>query len=338
MSYNVDDYNEPPYDFEIERIVEEIKRVKARKILIQLPDGLKIYSRYIYEELARRVDVEINFSGDSAWGSCLLNDVESERGGYDLLVHIGHMPYPYYRSRSKVLFIPAYSRIDIDEDLLKKASEEIERHNARKIAIFTTIQHEKLLPKVSRYMSQRYEVISPNKGPIVMGCEYSSPISVRDRVDLYLIISGGVFHALGLGLAVYGKPVIKIDPYERKIVDLSYEINKIYKIRIYKIHQASEARNWILIDGVRGQNRSWYRKYLENLLRERNREYIVYISEIINRDLLYNIDSRWAEAYVILACPRIPIDDLWDFPKPVLTPGEARIALNGGSKGYSFPW
>ncbi|MGC9148551.1 MAG: diphthamide biosynthesis enzyme Dph2 [Sulfolobales archaeon] len=332
--------NYPPYDFEIERLVNYIKERNYKKILIQIPDGLKIYVPYIYNELKRRLRdyVEIVFSGDSAWGSCMLIDHEAEKGDYDLLVHIGHIEYPYYKSSFNTLYIPAYSLLDVDQRTIERVIEILRSYNAKRIGIFSTIQHERLLPKIRNELSKYFDIISSGKGSVVMGCEYSAPYSVIHRVDAFVIVSGGVFHGLGLGLYEITKPVIKIDPYEGKAIDLTQEIHRIRRIRYYKIMQALNARHWILIDGVRGQRREWYRKYLEKLIRDKEGEYITYISENITRELLLNIDTEWVDAYVVLACPRIPIDDLSDFHKPVLTPAEARMALTGKIDKYSFPW
>jgi 2-(3-amino-3-carboxypropyl)histidine synthase len=339
MLSNNDILKEPPYDFEIEKIADVILRGGYKKILIQMPDGLKIYSKYIRDEIVKRVgNVEIVFSGDSAWGSCLLDDVEAARGGYDLLVHIGHIEYPYYKSSHRTLFIPAYSRLSISEDLISKLFDALDLYKINSVGVVSTIQHIKLLPEVLKVLSTRYKVFKGSGLGAVMGCEYSSAIAISRYVDAYVIISGGVFHGLGLGLSVLGKPVIKLDPYESKVVDLTKEIDKILRIRIHKIHEASEARNWVLIDGVKGQNRSWFRRYLEHLIKSRGGDYIVYVSENITKDLLINIDSSWVDAYIILACPRIPIDDLYDFYKPVLTPAEARMILTGKKDRYYFPW
>lgn len=331
---------EIPYDFELDKISEYINKHNSKRVLIQLPDGLKKYSIYILNELRKRIrsDVEIVFSGDSAWGSCMLLDQDAKREGFDLLIHIGHIEYPYYRSSYNTLFIPAYSLLDIGSEAIDQAIKILKSYDAKKISIFSTIQHMKLLPKIERELSKYFEIISSKKGFLVMGCEYSAVYPVLKSVDALVIVSGGVFHGIGMGLLGDVKPVIKIDPYENRSIDLTHEINKIRRIRYYKMLQALESRNWVIIDGVRGQRRDWYRRYLAELIRRNGGDYIVYIAENINKDLILNIDSDWVDAYVVLACPRIPIDDLSDMPKPVLTPGEARIVLTKKIDNYSFPW
>ncbi len=342
----LDEYGEVDYDFEIDRIVSRIREVKASKILIQLPDGLKRYALYIQREIESRVDhdLEITFSGSSAWGACLLDDVEAEAEGYDLLIHIGHVEYSYYRPRYRTLFIPAYYLREVSVEALDEAVKLLRSRGADNIAVYSTIQHAKQIKKVALYLSKFFNIVNstqigedPAKVSLV-GCDYMKPYSIRDKVDAYVFVSGGVFHPLGLGLTVPFKPVIKIDPYENRSQDLTGFIEKKIRARLYKILEAREARRWALIDGVKGQNRVWFRNYLKKLIRSKGGSYVEYVSHIIDRNLILNIDSSEIDAFVILACPRIPTDDLEDYHKPVLTPAEARMALTGMHNKYSFPW
>ena len=39
------------YDLEIDRIISEVKKKKAKKILLQFPEGLKMYSQAIADEI-----------------------------------------------------------------------------------------------------------------------------------------------------------------------------------------------------------------------------------------------------------------------------------------------
>ncbi len=327
------------YDLEIDRVVEEVRRISAKRILIQLPDGLKPLIPYIDGELRKRLgSVEVVFSASPSWGACVLDDVEAIQGGFDLLVHVGHIEYPFYKPGFRTLFIPGYSLLEISEEVVGQAIEILRGRGVRRVALFSTIQHSKQVPRVAGILSKHFEVTIHSGGPAIVGCDYSKPYSIRGRVDAYVVISGGVFHALGLGLAVPGKPLIKIDPYEGRAKDLTQEVEKILRKRLYMVQRAFDARTWVLIDGVKGQNRSWYRGYLRGLIEKRGGRAIEVIASTINRDTLLNIDRSEIDAYVILACPRIPTDDLDDFHKPVLTPAEARMALTGRLEGYTLPW
>lgn len=73
------------YDLEIERVKAEIKSSKAKKVLIQMADGLKPKAAEIAKEL-ESTGAKIFIWGGSCFGACDLPDVK----GFDLLVHFGH--------------------------------------------------------------------------------------------------------------------------------------------------------------------------------------------------------------------------------------------------------
>lgn len=78
------------YTFEID--VEEIK--KSKKVLLDLPDGLKMYG----EEIVKKIkdinpEIEIVFSLRNSFGACDHSVKEAEIIGADLLIHIGHSPF-----------------------------------------------------------------------------------------------------------------------------------------------------------------------------------------------------------------------------------------------------
>ena len=78
------------YDLETERVAEEITRRGVKKVLIQLPDGLRPKAFTLAENLDRLTDAEILLSGDSCYGSCDVALNQAEAIGADLIVHYGH--------------------------------------------------------------------------------------------------------------------------------------------------------------------------------------------------------------------------------------------------------
>ncbi len=65
--------------------LEELKvKVKGKKVLIQLPDGLKPYAKEIADAFVDAKDVFI--WGGSCFGACDIPNVN----GFDLIVQFGH--------------------------------------------------------------------------------------------------------------------------------------------------------------------------------------------------------------------------------------------------------
>ncbi|MAG10830.1 hypothetical protein CMI44_00760 [Candidatus Pacearchaeota archaeon] len=80
------------YDFELNRIVKEIKRKKHKIVLLQFPDGLKPYATAVVEQLKKKCKgVEFFIWFGSCFGACdapiLGKDLEKK---IDLIVQIGH--------------------------------------------------------------------------------------------------------------------------------------------------------------------------------------------------------------------------------------------------------
>ena len=79
---------EENYELELERVVQEIKKNKARKVLLQFPDAFKPYSTSIVGKLKRQVEAEFFIWFDSCFGACDLPNVNEK--DFDLLVQFGH--------------------------------------------------------------------------------------------------------------------------------------------------------------------------------------------------------------------------------------------------------
>jgi 2-(3-amino-3-carboxypropyl)histidine synthase len=77
------------YDFELERVVEEINKKKAKKVCIQLADGLKPHSRKIVDKLEENTQAKIFVWLGSCYGGCDVPPLKN----FDLLVQFGHNEY-----------------------------------------------------------------------------------------------------------------------------------------------------------------------------------------------------------------------------------------------------
>lgn len=77
------------YDLELERAVMEIKKAKAKRVCIQLPDGLKPKARDIADEISSKTNAEVTIWMGSCFGAC---DIPTglERADVDMLIAWGH--------------------------------------------------------------------------------------------------------------------------------------------------------------------------------------------------------------------------------------------------------
>jgi len=331
------------YNFEVEKTVNEIKNRGAKRVLLQFPEGLKPFSLQVVEQLKEKLpNIEFLISTEPSWGACDIAEDEATTLKVDLIIHYGHTPYTWYYPKFPTVFIEVRSNLYIsDQQVANLKSLLEEKYKARRVSITSTIQHVHLIKQLATKLEGFDVVVGKPSSPFmydgqILGCDYKSALNVE--ADVYLNISGGLFHALGVGLAT-GKPVIKVDPYTGRNEDLTSEVYKILKVRYGKIMKALDAKTWVIIQGVKtGQNRPLMVKYLEKKLKERGYKVFVITNRSLSKDTLRNIDNDEVDTFVVTSCPRLPIDDLYDYEKPVLTPGEAKMIISGNLDKYIFPW
>lgn len=349
------------YEILLEPLLNTLSKRNTSTIILQLPDGLKQFSTNIVECVQNTIqrtigeDVSIVVHADSTFGSCDLQLGKLELLGGDIIVaHVGHTPYPPELadpSRSsrlrdpRVIFLPARSTISAEmlQDAIDAAATLLRQHAASRILLLATTQHTHILRKVGDLLAQYgFEAFVPRGFPPyfedgqVIGCDYRLARTLS--TDAYLIVSGGLFHPLGLYLSTR-KPVIQLDPYRSEARDITGVGEKVYRKRLYLISKAMEARSVGIIVGLKeGQHRPWLVRLLESKARQRGLRVFKFAIELLTRTALGNIDSDSIDFFAVTSCPRIPIDDLGDYHKPVLTPGETLMALEGTLEPYRFPW
>lgn len=77
------------YDLEIETAVEQIKKQNAKKVCVQLPDGLKPKAELIQKAIQEQTDAEVLIWAGSCFGACDVPE-NLEKLEVDLLIQWGH--------------------------------------------------------------------------------------------------------------------------------------------------------------------------------------------------------------------------------------------------------
>ncbi len=78
------------YDLDVSGIVATIKKEGAKRVLVQLPDGLKPSAEELQEAIREELPhLELFFWGGSCYGACDV-PLHVDRLGFDLLIHLGH--------------------------------------------------------------------------------------------------------------------------------------------------------------------------------------------------------------------------------------------------------
>ncbi len=78
------------YDLELEKVVGEIKKVKAKTVCIQLPDNLKPGATEIASFLEEKTKANILIWADTCFGACDIPKID-----VDMLVQWGHTSFGF---------------------------------------------------------------------------------------------------------------------------------------------------------------------------------------------------------------------------------------------------
>lgn len=315
------------FDFEEERIKQEILKLGARRVLIQLPEGLKPEAQHLANTVEKTGALSV-FSADPCYGACDLVMSEAESLDADLIIHFGHSRLLKHE-RVPTIYVEAKATLQAD-DAVAKAIPLLEKW--RKIGLTTTVQHVQTLDNVRELLVRAGKVVAiGDAGRLehpgqVIGCDYSNARSVAKDVEAFLFVGGGRFHAIGVALST-SKPTTVADPYENTAFSVDEDADKIVKQRWAIIEEARKAKTFAILVGLKpGQMRLDQALQLkEKLERNGKKALLLAIREVVS-DRVLQFPS--IDAYVNTTCPRVAVDDASRFKKPILTIREASVIIN----------
>ena len=311
-------------DFEKEKLVRELKKRKPKRVLIQLAEGIKQNSTE-FADIFNELGIEAIFSGETSWGACAPAIQEAEALGADLIVHFGHAEF--IKIDFPILYIEVKDILNLNP-LLEKSLKALKKYN--KIGFSYSIQHKHDVDKIIEfYKSHGKEILLTKKlGHVayeghIVGCQYAGLKSIESQVDCFVIL-GNQFHGMGAVLSVE-KPVVLLDVYNNDVRELSGLRDKILKQRAISIEKFRQAKNVGIIIEIKPGQKFGSPNYLLEKLKEQGKNPIIITMNELSPDKVMNFYN--IEAFVVLACPRIPIDDFAKYPKTIITFKEALVAL-----------
>ncbi|MCK4757427.1 MAG: diphthamide biosynthesis enzyme Dph2 [Thermoplasmata archaeon] len=311
----------PDFDFEVDKIIEAIKKGNHTTITLQFPEGLKRRAAKVVSEITGKADIKIIISGEPCYGAC---DLPASTDG--LLVNFGHYPIPNLVQEGDILFIPARSKID-PLPVLKKALPELEGI----IGVISTPQHIHMLGQAIEFLQEQGIRAVIGKGSErlhtdgqVLGCNTSAARNITEKIDMLLFIGTGNFHPLALALGTK-KPIIIADPVLKEIRKIDELKEKVLRQRHAVITQAKEAKTFgILLSTKQGQRREELAHQIADKLKEAGKSSVIIEMETATPQKL---DAFKVDAWVSTACPRLAIDDYMAYTSPIITPPELDIIL-----------
>ncbi|OWK14076.1 DPH1 [Cervus elaphus hippelaphus] len=154
------------YNFEIPKTIWRIQQAQAKKVALQMPEGLLLFACTIVDILERFTEAEVMVMGDVTYGACCVDDFTARALGADFLVHYGHsclVPMDTSAQDFRVLYVFVDIRIDTAHLL---DSVRLTFPPGRALALVSTIQFVSTLqsvmianPNISAYRYDPYSKV-----------------------------------------------------------------------------------------------------------------------------------------------------------------------------------
>ncbi len=315
---------------ELTNAIRELKKKKAKKVFLQIPEGLKIRAEGIIEQLEEE-GLEVFTSMDPCFGACDLKQKEAKLMDCDTILHLGHSAF-VEKTSIPVIYAPLHYDLGKEFNTTAKSLiDYLKKEKIKKIGLTTTVQFIKYLKILKTELKKEgiEAIIGKGKRTTdgqVLGCNYSSA-EVNAGTIVYL--GDGLFHPLGIHYATQ-KRVILLNPFDSKVRELADEKNDFLKKRILLIERAKEANNYaILVSTKEGQNRISEAQKIKKELEKAGKTAKIYTMDFISNDTMLGVK---AEAFINTACPRISIDDFMQYKLPIINKTEVPFLL--GKKDY----
>ncbi len=303
--------------------IKKILSYEPNNVFIQIPRGLIKIAHELSNDL-RSYGITSFISAEPCFGACDIRDYEAKKLGCDILVHFGHS------DMGLNTIVPIiYIEYDMRQDVLSILNDNIKKISEfDKIGIVTTLQYIWCLNDVKNELSKEKTVIIA-KGKCkysgqILGCDLSAAKSIENDVDCFLFIGAGKFHALGLCLSVQ-KPVFSMDLEKMDIINFE-TLKHEYEKRIWlNIAKALDADNFgVIISTKSGQLNKENAKFAVNELEKLGKNAFLLVTDRIDLDEI----CAFADAFINTACPRIGIDDIHKFKKPIINFKDLEKLLN----------
>ncbi|XLS48261.1 hypothetical protein HN51_022619, partial [Arachis hypogaea] len=326
------------YNFEVHKCVWRVLSTGAKRVALQFPEGLLMYSLPLSDILTAFAAVDRCYVlGDVTYGACCVDDFSAAALSADLLIHYGHSCLvPIDSTTIPCLYVFVDIKIDVSHlvDTFKLNL----KSRSQNLVLAGTIQFASAIRAAKPELEKSgFRVLVPQSKPLsageVLGCtapkvSLMGSFSENPENSVLVFVADGRFHLEAIMIANPGIKAFRYDPYIGRLFLEEYDHVGMKESRKGAILRArEEARNWGVVLGTLGrQGNPKILERLEKNMKEKGFLYTVFLmSEISPARIALFEDS--VDAWIQIACPRLSIDWGDAFGKPVLNPFEAEIAL-----------
>ncbi|PSS01361.1 Diphthamide biosynthesis protein [Actinidia chinensis var. chinensis] len=323
------------YNFEVHKCVWRVLSTGAKRVALQFPEGLLMYSLVLSDILFAYAAVDDCFVlGDVTYGACCVDDLSALALGADLLIHYGHSCLvPIDATAIPCLYVFVDIGINVNR-LINAVKLNFTSSTTKQIVLAGTIQFAAAIRAAKPELeSAGFRVLVPQSKPLsageVLGCTAPTIPRIDFNYDeiVVVFVADGRFHLEAFMIANPRITAFRYDPYIGSLFLEEYDHKGMKESRRNAIVKAREAKNWGIVLGTLGrQGNPRILDRLEKKMREKGLDWtVVLMSELSPTRIALFGES--VDAWVQIACPRLSIDWGDAFVKPLLTPFEAEIAL-----------
>lgn len=331
------------YDVEIERVKKELAIKEGEKIGIEVPEGMRKFETQLKIFLEFELKASIVISSAACFGACDIKFHQFQVVGVNKIVHFGNVQIPNRKlpEWSKVVFVPLYVKKDAYTVLLKSIKY-LKKHNIKRVGLASSIQYIKNLKQIKEKLEKHgMEVnIGIGDGRVafhgqVLGCNASSCVNVKDKVDAFVMFENGIFHAKPISLLTH-KNVYCFDIFTEQTFVFNYgdilkTVVKQRELSIEKLRMFNELSNVvILLSSKPGQARLNKLEEIQRIYEDVGFNVSIIILDYVNIDSINNID---ADLIISTVCPRVVLEERNLFGIPIVSVTEAMEYI----KNKKFP-
>jgi len=191
----------------------------------------------------------------------------------------------------------------------KKSADTIYMDNImcyKNIGLFYTVQFKPLFEKIKKQLESKGKKVFSGKSSLyegqIIGCNTSAPVSVEKKVECFVLLTSGKFHALSLSLNV-NSPIYTISNKKLERIP-EIEINLLKQKRKAAVSKFILADNIGIIVSIKhGQNNMLKALEIKNKLKKKN--VFIFIAETIDKKELENFKI---DSWINTACPGLMFD------------------------------
>jgi len=284
-----------------ERVLPALRKIGARKVLVQIPEGLKP-SAAAYAEALAAGGVEAMVFIEPCYGACDLRDREAKALGCDALVHVGHSDLGF---RTDVPVVYDEYPVDFDPVTPLRKNAPLLKEFSH-IGLLSTLQYAGSLGKAMNYLKGAGKEVSIGRSGRmrlgqVLGCDYSAASSLA-KADCIVFIGSGRFHPGGLALAVR-KPVFFLDAETGRMETLTADLKKEAVRRRLRIEKARQKKVFaVFVSTKPGQLQAGKASEMREALAAAGKRAFVIAGDSLTPE---KVTGMGIDVIVNTACPRI---------------------------------